>query len=95
MAEPGSRELRVEIGELSYAINQTFWSAGLHVQCVLKATSSDGSAQLYEQSYRGVHEENIGFIPTKSESELYVNVAVSKAVNAVLQDQKLIRSLAQ
>lgn len=89
------RELRVEIRNLDYRVTQGFWSGTLNTECGLKATCIIGSARPYEQLYRGEFEESIQFAQTAEANEKYINSAVSRAINLLLQDSRLSRCLAQ
>jgi len=97
LSEPSanSRELRVEIRNLSYTISQGFWMGGLRVECSLKSISYNGLNPLYEKFFRGELTENVGRVPSESENEEYVNTAVSKAIDLLLQDEQLMKSLVQ
>jgi uncharacterized lipoprotein YajG len=88
-----NRELRVEIRNLSYTISQGLWLGGLRVECSLKSICYDGSNPLYEKFYRGELTENVGRVPTESENVEYVNTAISRAIDLLLQDEQLIKSL--
>lgn len=89
------RELRVEIRNLDYRVTQGFWSGTLNTECGLKAICIIGSARPYEQLYRGEFEESIQFVQSAEANEKYINSAVSRAINLLLQDSRLSRCLAQ
>jgi uncharacterized lipoprotein YajG len=89
------RELRVEIRNLDYRIVQGFWSCTLSTECGLKAICMHGSARPFEQLYRGEFQESIQVVQSAEQNEKYVNTAISKAINSLLQDSKLIQCLVQ
>jgi uncharacterized lipoprotein YajG len=87
------RELRVEIRNLDYTVIQGFWSGTLKTECGLKAICIIGNNRPYEKLYRGEFEESIQVIQSEEANERYINSAVSKAINALLNDQQLLQSL--
>ena len=89
-----NRELRVEIRSLEYQVTQGFWSGTLRTDCALKATCVVGSARPYEHLYRAEYEESIAFVKGDEENKKYINDIVSKALNQLLSDEKLIKCLA-
>jgi uncharacterized lipoprotein len=89
-----NRELRVEIRGLEYQVTQGFWSGTLRTDCALKATCVVGSARPYEHLYRAEYEESIAFVKGDEENKKYINDIVSKALNQLLSDEKLIKCLA-
>jgi uncharacterized lipoprotein YajG len=94
-AEANSPELHVEIRDIFYVITRGILTDNLRVACGLKVVCSNGCSRLYEKLCRGERLENISSTPTEAENEVYVNDALSKAINSVLQDQQLIQSLAR
>jgi len=97
-ASPGSeegRELRVEIRNLDYRIIMGFWSGTLNTECGLKAICIRGASRPFEQLYRGEFQESIQIVQSDEANERYLNQAVSRAINSLLQDQRLIHCLAQ
>lgn len=89
------RELRVEIRNLDYRVVVGFWAGTLSTECGLKAICIHGSARPFEQLYRGEFQESIQVVQTAEANEKYLNAAVSKAINSLLQDSKLTHCLAQ
>ena len=89
------RELRVEIRNLDYRLITGMWSGTLNTECGLKAICIRGSARPFEQLYRGEFQESVQVVQSEEENEKYVNTAVSKAINSLLQDSKLTQCLAQ
>jgi uncharacterized lipoprotein len=88
-------ELRVEIRNLDYNVTQGFWAGTLRVECGLKAICIVGSARPYERLYRGEDMEKVQFVQGNQANEKYINNAISKAINSLLQDSELINCLAQ
>lgn len=88
------RELRVEIRNLDYTVIQGFWAGTLRTECGLKAVCVIGNNRPYENLYRGDYEESIQVIQSEEANERYINLAVSKAINALLKDQQLMQCLA-
>ena len=88
-------ELRVEIRNLDYGITQGFWAGTLRTECGLKAICIIGSARPFEKLYRGEHMEKIQVVQGNQANERYINSAISRAINLLLQDSELIHCLAQ
>ena len=89
------RELRVEIRNLDYGVTKGFWAGSLRTECGLKAICIIGSTRPYEKLYRGEHQESVQFVQGNAANEKYLNSAISKAINLLLQDPQLINCLAQ
>jgi uncharacterized lipoprotein YajG len=89
------RALRVEIRNLDYGRTGGLWGGSLHTECGLKAICIIGSARPYEKFYRGEHQESVQVVPSAEANEKYVNSALSKAINLLLQDPQLSHCLAQ
>ena len=92
---PDAREIRVEIRNLDYTVTQGFWSGSLRTDCSLKAICIRGSSRPYEQLYRGEVQVDVMAVQTDEENIRYVNDAVSRALNALLQDEQLSACLAE
>jgi uncharacterized lipoprotein YajG len=88
-------ELRVEIRNLDYGLTQGFLANTLRVECGLKAICIIGSERPDERLYRGKDMEKVQFIQGNQANEKYINTAISRAINALLQDSELINCLAQ
>ena len=88
------RELRVEIEILNYNLSRESSPSTRRAACELKAICIIGSARPYEQLYRGEVQERPRYLPPNYWAK-YLNSAVSKALNALLQDPGLGRCLAQ
>jgi uncharacterized lipoprotein len=89
------RELRVEIRNLEYGVTQGFWAGTLRAECGLKAICIIGSSRPYEKIFRGEHIEKIQVVQGGQANERYINSAISKAINLLLQDSQLIYCLEQ
>ena len=87
-------ELRVEIRSLDYYVTQGFWAGTLRTECALKAYCVIGDSRPYENLYRGEHQESVQIVQSEEANQRYINLAVSNAINALLEDPQLIRSLA-
>jgi uncharacterized lipoprotein len=83
------RELRVEIRNLDYSITQTFTANTLSVDFTLKGICIRGAQHPYEQLYRGDTTTNTYVVQDEKSNNRNVSAAVSKAINAVLQDDGL------
>ena len=90
-----SRELRVEIRNLDYRVTLGFFVDTLRTECGLKAVCIIGSNRPYEHLYLGEHQESLMVYPSAEANEKYLNIALSKAINSLLQDPLLIQSLTQ
>lgn len=89
------RELRVEIRNLDYGVTMGFWAGSLRTECGLKAICLINSKRHYEHLYRGEHQESVQVVQSAEANEKYLNIALSKAINLLLQDPQLSHCLAQ
>jgi uncharacterized lipoprotein YajG len=89
----GAPELRVEIRTVEYKITTGFWAGGLDANVALKAICIVGEARPYERLHRGHHEETILVVQSASQNELYINSALSRAIESVLADRELMTCL--
>ena len=89
------RELRVEIRNLDYGVNVGFWTGTLRTECGLKAICVLGTDRPYERLYRGEVEETVLVVQGAEANNKYVNEALSKALNELLQDSQLSQCLAR
>lgn len=89
------REIRVEIRNLDYGVTVGFFAGTLRTECGLKAVCIIGSTRPYEQLYRGEHQESVQVVQSAEANEQYLNSALSKAINLLLQDPLLSQSLTQ
>jgi uncharacterized lipoprotein len=90
----GARELRIEVRNLEYNVIMGFWTGTLRTECGLKGICVIGESRPYENLYRGEYEESILIIQSDEDNIRYINLAVSKAVNALLADPRLMQWLA-
>lgn len=92
---PLTNQLRVEIRNLDYAVTSGFWTGRLNVEFLLKGVCMKDQARPYEQTYRGEYRENVQVVQGEAANNKYVNGAVSEAINALLNDEAMLRCLAQ
>lgn len=92
---PIENQLRVEIRNLDYVVNSGFWAGKLNVEFLLKGICMKNNARPYEQVYRGEVRENIQIVQGENANNLYINDAVSSAINALLRDQQMLQCLAR
>jgi uncharacterized lipoprotein YajG len=88
------RVLHVEIRDLEYNMIMGFWAGTMRTQCSLKAVCAVGNVRPFEKMYHGEHEESVQVVQTADANTEYVNDAVSKAVNQLLDDPDLAQCLA-
>lgn len=88
------RELRIEVRTLDYTLTQGLLAGNLRTECSLKAVCILGHTRPYENFYRGEHTQTALVIPSGSANEAYINDAVSKALEPLLQDSELMQCLA-
>lgn len=60
----------------------------------MKAVCIIGNRRPYENLYRGEFQESIQVIQSDEANDRYINLAVSSAINSLLQDDQLLRCLA-
>jgi len=85
--------LKVEIRDLKYEVDQGFWSGTLHAQCAMKALCQVGPGKPFEKLFRGEHQESVQVVQNAEENIRYVNDAVSKTINELLNDPELDQCL--
>ena len=90
----GARELRVEIRELDYEVKTGFWAGSLRTQCNLKGFCKQGAAALYENHHQGVFQSSIQVVQSEERNNQFVSDAVSRALDSLLADEKLMGCLA-
>jgi uncharacterized lipoprotein len=88
------RVLNVEIRDLEYNMIMGFWAGTMRTQCSLKAVCVVGNVRPFEKMYHGEHEESVQVVQSADANTGYVNDAVSKAVNQLLDDPDLAHCLA-
>ena len=88
------RVLRVEIRDLEYKVDMGFWAGTLRADCALKAICQIRQSRPFEKLFRGEHEESVQVVQGADANVRYVNDAVSKAVNQLLDDPELEKCLA-
>ena len=87
-------ELRVEIRDLDYEVKTGFWAGSLRTQCNLKGFCKQGGAALYENYYQGVFQSSIQVVQSEERNNQFVSDAVSRALDSLLGDSKLMDCLA-
>jgi uncharacterized lipoprotein YajG len=92
---PLANQLRVEIRNLDYTVNSGFWAGKLNVEFLLKGICIKGDTRPYEQMYRGEYRKNVQVVQGEDSNNQFVNSVVSDAINSLLNDQALMRCLAQ
>jgi uncharacterized lipoprotein YajG len=92
---PLANQLRVEIRNLDYIINSGFWAGKLNVEFLLKGICIKGDTRPYEQMYRGEYRKNVQVVQGEDSNNQFVNEVVSDAINSLLNDQAMMRCLAQ
>lgn len=87
--------LRVDIRNLEYGITPGIITGTLRTEAVLKATCTVDGKNLYDQMYRGEETDWILVAQFSESNEKYINSALSKAIQNLLDDPKLQECLAQ
>jgi uncharacterized lipoprotein YajG len=87
--------LRVEIRNLQSKNIVGFWAGTLRDEFSLKAVCKPVKGADYEQMYNGLYETSIQVVPTGDANNRYVSAAVSDAVNKLVNDDQLLRCLAE
>ncbi|MFC1890719.1 YajG family lipoprotein [Thermodesulfobacteriota bacterium] len=85
--------LRAELRAIDYKVTQGFWAGGLTVDVALKGICIVDGQRKYEKLHRGHYEASIMGVQTTYNNELYINDALSQAINKVLSDRELIQCL--
>jgi len=91
--QPG-RLLAVEIRQIDYTTDMEFWKGIVHTEAVLGASMIKDGAK-FEQSYSGKRTENTVEAPRAKTNERLINGAISDALQRLLEDEHLIRYLAE
>lgn len=91
----GASRLRVEIRSLESKNIMGFWSGTLRDEFSLKGICTSAKGETYEQMYNGIFEKSIQVVPTGEANNKYISAAVSDAVNKLVNDDQLLRCLAQ
>jgi uncharacterized lipoprotein YajG len=89
------RELRIEFRTLEYAVAPNIVIGKLRASAAMKGICILGNSRPYEKLYRGEREEAILVYQFAYQNERYINEALSQAIQNLVQDQELIRCLAQ
>lgn len=95
--EEGSAQhgLRVEIRQLEYSLKPAIIVNRLRTEAALKATCTVEGKEAYDKIYRGEEKDSVLFPQFAGENERYINSALSKAIQNLLDDPELQQCLAQ
>ncbi len=91
--EPG-RVLTVEIHKVEYSTDLDFWRGVAKAEALLTAWMSKDGVR-FEQNYQGRRKEKAVESPRASTNERLLNEAISEAVRGLLEDQSLLRFMAE
>lgn len=87
-------KLVVEVRFLQYALLTGVWTLGCDVKVALKATATNKS-QSYDHFYRTTREERVPIAPTSATNEKWINEAISKTIQDLVNDAELLSVLAR
>ncbi|HEY2987284.1 MAG TPA: YajG family lipoprotein [Candidatus Binatia bacterium] len=87
--------LRVDIRNLEYGVTPGIFTGTLRTEVALKAGCIVNGTQSYDRMYRGEDKDSVFFVQFASANERYLNSALSKAIESLLDDPKLQACLAQ
>lgn len=90
--EVADAALNVEVRFLQYSVSMGFWSGGVNVKVALKAIASK-NGKTYDRLYREDKEERVQIAPGAETNEKWINEALSKTIQQLLDDQALIDTL--
>ena len=90
--QPG-RLLTVEIRQIEYKTDMDFWKGIIQVEAALNAWSIRDDAR-HERIYRGQRRDTTMEAPRAKTNERLINGAISDAVQNLLEDERLVRFLA-
>lgn len=86
--------LRIDLRALEYSTSTGFFTGGVHVEAALKA-SVIGESVVYERVYRIAEEERTVVVPAASYNEKLLNASLESLLLQMLEDEQLLRALAQ
>jgi uncharacterized lipoprotein YajG len=81
--------LRVELRNLEYGVTPGIITGTLRAEVALKAICIVKSTPSYERMYRGEEKDSVFFVQFASDNEKYINSALAKAIENLLDDSKL------
>jgi len=90
--QPG-RLLTVEIRQIEYKTDMDFWKGIIQAEAAINAWSVREDAR-HERIYRGQRKDTTLEAPRAKTNERLINGAISDAVQSLLEDERLIRFLA-
>ena len=86
--------MKVEIRAFEYVLVMGFWTGSAQTNATMKAICRNGD-ETYEELFRTDHKRGAYAIPTGSKTDRILNEALSEILEKILQDQPLLRCLAQ
>jgi uncharacterized lipoprotein YajG len=87
--------LRIEIRNLSSKNIMGFFAGTLRDEFGLKALCKSASGVEYEKLFNGLFETSLQVVPTGDANDRYISAAVSDAVNQLVNDDELLKCLAE
>jgi len=85
--------LKVEIRALAYDVSAGWWTGGIETDSAIKAYAN-GPAANYERLYRASDEDRTVIVPGAKSSNEKLNAIVTETLRELLDDQKLLETLA-
>lgn len=96
-AQPGAIDgkptLKVEVRSLAYDVSAGWWTGGIETDSTIKAYAQSVSVP-YEQVYRSNNEDRTVIVPDAKSNNKKLNAVVSDTLQQLLNDQKLLETLA-
>ncbi len=89
-----SRRLVVRVIALDYRSRAGFWSAGIRINSTIEGAAYNHGLN-YDKVYRYTNVHRILFTPTTKSDTKHINIAFSKSLNKLVNDQKLFKFLAR
>ena len=87
--------MRVEIRNLEISLTPGIIMLNIRAEAALKAACIVNGKESYDRMYRGEEKDRAFFVQFASSNEQYINSALSKAIQSLLDDTKLQQCLAQ
>lgn len=89
-----ARNLKVEIRDIKFYISMGFWTGGVHTNAAVKAVATNNGST-HEEFYREENERRVAFVPGDKENARDVNETLSRCLQQLHHDQKLMGFLSQ
>ncbi len=86
--------LKVEIRLFKYTTSTGFWTFGIHTKAALKVIANY-KGNTYEKMYRVDNEDREAIVPTAETNQEYLNKLMTDILLELLEDRKLIATLAK